>query len=92
MQPWRRPTYLLLFLDLVSILLARYLRASLEMSSIRRNFSTTARTLLEFIWKGTGSSPEYEVHLKAKLGKNPKLADVDKVEIAYVPQRVPQRY
>jgi hypothetical protein len=92
MQPWRRPTYFLLSLYLVSILLARYLRASLAMSSIRRNFSTTARALLEFIWKGTGSNSQYEDRIKAKLAKNPKLVDADKVEIAYVSRRVSQRY
>ncbi|KAJ5248623.1 hypothetical protein N7468_000074 [Penicillium chermesinum] len=52
------------------------------MSSIRRNFSTTARALLEFIWKGTTSNPQYEARIKAKLAKNRKLADADKVEIA----------
>ena len=54
------------------------------MSSIRRNFSTTARALLEFIWKGTGSDAQYEARIKAKLAKNPKLVDADCVEIAYV--------
>ena len=72
------------FLYLVLSLLSHYLQDSPAMSSIRRNFSTTARALLQFIWKGTGSKPQYEDRIKAKLAKNPKLADADRVEIAYV--------
>lgn len=77
---------------ILSPLLAQYLRASLAMSSIRRNFSTTARALLQFIWKGTGSNSQYEERITAKLAKNSKLVDADKVELAYVSRKVSQRY
>jgi hypothetical protein len=50
---------------------------------MRRAFSTTARTLLQFLWKGTTADPEYENMLKEKLSRNAKLVEADKVEIAW---------
>jgi len=35
-----------------------------------------------FIWKGADPVPKYENMIKDKFGKNPKLKDADKVEIA----------
>jgi hypothetical protein len=49
---------------------------------MRRGISTTARALLQFIWKGTSPDPEYENMLKGKIAKNSKLIGADKVEIA----------
>ncbi|DAA73117.1 TPA_exp: hypothetical protein A8136_5042 [Trichophyton benhamiae CBS 112371] len=52
------------------------------MSSFRRAFSSTARSLLEFVWKGTKPIPEYEENIKTQVGKNYKLDGVDRIEIA----------
>lgn len=48
----------------------------------RRFFSSTARALLDFIWRGTEPVTEYEDLIKRTLSKNRKLADADRVEIA----------
>lgn len=48
-----------------------------------RAFSTTARALLRFLWKGTDPVPKYESMLEDAVSKNPKLEEVDKIEIEY---------
>ena len=48
-----------------------------------RSFSTAARALLQFIWKGTDSVPQYEAMIEASVSKNPKLEGADKIEIEY---------
>ena len=49
-----------------------------------RYFSTAARALLKFIWRGTEPVSKYEDLIKGKLSKNSKLAEADTVDIAYV--------
>lgn len=49
-----------------------------------RYFSSTARTLLRFIWRGSDPVTKYEDMIKEKMSKNPKLAHADTVDIAYV--------
>ncbi|KAK2795258.1 hypothetical protein FQN52_006188 [Onygenales sp. PD_12] len=52
------------------------------MSSISRKFSSTARALLQFIWKGTEPIPKYEDTVISKVKKNTKLTGADRIEIA----------
>jgi hypothetical protein len=47
-----------------------------------RYFSSTARALLNFVWKGTEPVSYYESMIKDKLAKNPKLVGADRIEIA----------
>jgi hypothetical protein len=49
---------------------------------MHRGFSTAARALLQFIWKGTTPDPKYEKMIKEKISTNSKLSGADKVEIA----------
>lgn len=46
-----------------------------------RSFSTAARTLLQFIWKGTEAVSKYETMISNKVAQNSKLKEADKVEI-----------
>ncbi|KAM5467387.1 hypothetical protein MauCBS54593_005355 [Microsporum audouinii] len=52
------------------------------MASFARAFSSSARALLEFVWKGTKSIPEYEENLRTQVRKNSKLVGADRIEIA----------
>lgn len=52
-------------------------------SLMARSFSTAARALLQFIWKGTDSVPQYEAMIERSVSKNPKLEGADKIEIEY---------
>ena len=47
-----------------------------------RAFSTTARTLLHSIWKGTDAVSKYEAMISDKVAQNSKLKAADKVEVA----------
>ncbi|KXS93468.1 hypothetical protein AC578_9219 [Pseudocercospora eumusae] len=47
-----------------------------------RSFSSTARAILNFIWKGTEPVAQYEDLIKKKLSHNTRLAGADTVEIA----------
>jgi len=49
-----------------------------------RSFSTAARTLLHFIWKGTDAVSKYETMISNKVAQNSKLKGADKVEIGWV--------
>jgi hypothetical protein len=48
---------------------------------LSRAFSTAARALLQFVWRGTLPVPEYEGFIEGSVNRNPKLTGVDKVEI-----------
>ncbi|KAF5963454.1 protein kinase [Fusarium bulbicola] len=50
-----------------------------------RYFSTTARALLRFIWRGSEPVDSFENLIKDKVSRNPRLADADTVEIAGQP-------
>lgn len=49
-----------------------------------RSFSTAARTLLHFIWKGTDAVSKYEIMISNEVAQNSKLKGADKVEIGLV--------
>lgn len=49
-----------------------------------RLFSTTARSLIRYIWKGTEPEPNYQQILEARLAEHPKLAGkVETAEVQY---------
>ncbi|KAH6952599.1 hypothetical protein DER45DRAFT_573675 [Fusarium avenaceum] len=50
-----------------------------------RYFSTTARALLDFIWKGSEPVESFETMIRGKISRNSRLAEADKVEIAGQP-------
>ncbi|KAL2686844.1 hypothetical protein Neosp_004386 [[Neocosmospora] mangrovei] len=50
-----------------------------------RYFSTTARALLRFIWKGSEPVESFEELISSKVSKNSKLAEADTVEISGQP-------
>lgn len=52
---------------------------------MRRAFSSTARALYQFIWKGTQPNTEYEALVTEGLKRNPELDGADRVEIEFVP-------
>lgn len=55
----------------------------LHLVAMARAFSTTARALLRFLWKGTDPVPKYESMIENSISQNPKLVEVDKIEIEY---------
>lgn len=58
-----------------------------------RPFSTSARTLLQIIWKNTERVAKYDDIITQSIEENPKLnGRVEKVEVAYVTSSLITRF
>lgn len=49
-----------------------------------RAFSTSARRLLGFIWKGMAANKFWQDNAKAAIASKPKLPEIDTAEVQYV--------